>query len=588
MMRRGQGAVEVAALTRTNRRLPGLFALFRSRLGPLEPGYDVDFVLTATNRRPSRRLSTQILVLQLAVIVVLVGVSFAVSFLRARGNLDQRAAQESLAIARAVASTPEIANAFGAPHPARIIDPIAERIRRATGAAFIVVANRQGIRYSHPDPAEIGKSLLHDPGEPVTAVLAGQTQVAVQTGSLGRSMRAKVPLRDARGRIIGLVSVGVLEKAVGEELIDELPGIAIPSLLVLALGTIGVLLLARRVRRQTFGLDPREIAALVEQREAMLHAVREGAITIDADGQVTLLNDEAKRLLGLDDSALGRPLAEVVPDGRVREVLTGQVEGPDQVILAGDRVLVANRMPVEVRGRSIGAVVTLRDRTELDALVGELNEARDLTDALRAQEHDFQHRLHVISGLIELGRHDDAVHEINRASRLHQELAGSLVDGSGDPTLAALLLGKASVASERGVELQVSAFHDVSDELGDVHSLATMLGNLIDNAIDSASQAGAGGHVDVSLVAENGRLVIRVHDSGAGINPALSEEIFRDGYTTKVARHGGRRRGLGLALVSQEVRRRGGQIAVENVDGALFTVTIPLRSRRADLEPSAP
>ena len=551
-------------------------------------GYDADFVFTATNRLPSRRLSTQILVVQLAIVLIVVSGSFLIAFMRARHNLDQRAAEKSLAIAQVVASTPEITNAFAAPHPARIIDPIAERIRRSTGAAFIVIANRAGVRYSHPDPKEIGKSLLHDPGEPVTAVLAGHTQVAVQTGSLGRSMRAKVPLRSADGRVIGLVSVGVLERAVGEELVDELPGIVIPLLLVLVLGTVAVLLLARRVRRQTFGLEVREIATLVEQREAMLHAVREGAITVDAQGRITLLNDEAKRLLGLDDSALGHPLADVVPAGRVREVLTGEVAGPDQVILAGDRVLVANRMPVEVRGGPIGAVVTLRDRTELDALAGELNEARDLADALRAQEHDFQHRLHVISGLIELGRHEDAVQEINRASSIHQELAGSLVDGSSDPTLAALLLGKASVASERGVKLHISAFQDVSDALPNVQALAAMLGNLIDNAIDSAAQAGAGGHVDISLVVEDGNLVIRVHDSGAGINPALSEEIFRDGYTTKVARQGGRRRGLGLALVSQEVRRRGGRISVENVDGALFTVTIPIRSRDVGLATSAP
>lgn len=550
-------------------------------------GYDGDFVLAATNRLPSRRLSTQFLVLQLAIIVIVVAGSFVIAFLRARHNLDRQAAQKSLAIAQVVASSPQIENAFSAPHPARIIDPIAERMRHATGAAFIVIANRRGIRYSHPDPAEIGKSLLHDPGEPVTAVLAGQTQVAVQTGSLGRSMRAKVPLRDAQGRIIGLVSVGVLEKAVGEELVDELPSIIVPLVLVLVLGTIGALLLARRVRRQTFGLEAGEIATLVEQREAMLHAVREGAITVDAAGRVTLINDEAKRLLALDDSALGQALADVVPDGRVREVLTGEVEGPDQVILAGDRVLVANRMPVEVRGRPIGAVVTLRDRTDLDALVGELNEARDLADALRAQEHDFQHRLHVISGLIELGRHDDAVQEINRASSLHQELAGSLVSGSSDPTLAALLLGKASVASERGVKLHISAFQDVSQELDDLQALAAMLGNLIDNAIDSAAHAGAGGHVDISLMVEGRELVIRVHDSGAGINPALSEEIFRDGYTTKVARNSGRRRGLGLALVSQEVRRRGGRISVENVDGALFTVTIPLRAHDSSLARSA-
>ena len=234
-------------------------------------------VLSATNRLPSRRLSTQILVLQLAIIVVVVAAGFVVSFLRARTQPRPAGRQQSLAIAHVVASTPAIANAFSAPHPARIIDPLAERIRRATGAAFIVVANRQGIRYSHPDPAEIGKSLLHDPGEPVTAVLAGQTQVAVQNGSLGRSMRAKVPLaRRAGPHHRPRLGRRPRDDAVGDEIVDELPSILIPLLAVLVLGALGVLLLARRVGRQTFGLDAGEIATLVEQREAMLHAVREG------------------------------------------------------------------------------------------------------------------------------------------------------------------------------------------------------------------------------------------------------------------------------------------------------------------------
>lgn len=399
-------------------------------------------------------------------------------------------------------------------------------------------------------------------------------------------MRAKVPLRDARGSVIGLVSVGVLERTLSSELGSEVLTVMIPSLLGLALGILGAILLARRVKRQTFGMEAGEIATLLEQREAMLHGVHEGAITVDDGGRVTLLNDEAKRLLNLDASALGQKLADVIPGGRVREVLTGEIEGADQVMLVGDRVLVANRTPVTVRGRPIGAVVTLRDRTELDALLGELTEARDLAEALRAQEHNFQHRLHVISGLIELGRFDDAVQEINRASLLHQELAGSIVTGSGDPILAALLLGKASIASERGVKLQVSSFHDVSGQLSDVHALATMLGNLIDNAIDSAAKAGAGGQVDISLTAEGDDLVIRVHDSGSGIDMALSKEIFRDGYTTKIARNSRARRGLGLALVSQEVRRRGGRITVENMDGALFTVTIPLRAHDNDLAPT--
>lgn len=529
-----------------------------------------------THRRPAR-LSTQVFLLLLGIILLTVGAGFAVSFQQARLDLDKHAAEKSLDIARAVATTPAVVQAFGGSDPAAVIDPIAETIRHATGAAFIVVANREGIRYSHPNPAMIGTSLLNDPGENPAAVLAGQTFVGVQSGSLGRSMRAKVPIRDSSGRIIGLVSVGVLERSLSAELRSQLPATLIPPLLGLGLGLAGAWLLTRRVKRQTFGLEPGEIAALLEQREAMLHGVREGTITVNAGGRVNLINDEAQRLLGLDRSAVGHDLAELVPDGRVREVLAGQVGGRDQLVLLDDRVLVVNRMPVEVRGRPIGAVITLRDRTELENLLRELDEVRSLSDALRAQEHEFANQLHVISGLIELGRYDDAVHFINRNSRLHQELAASLVERVGDPVLSALLLGKASVASERGLTLRVSSDDSLPDGLVDPNGLVTVVGNLIDNALDSAAQDPRGGTVEVSLTTSGSHFVIRVRDSGPGIDPALTDEIFRDGFTTKVARGDNRRRGLGLALVQQEVRRRGGTISVENSDGALFTVSLPLQ-----------
>src|SRR5207248_2493543 len=162
--------------------------------------------------------------------------------------------------------------------------------------------------------------------------------------------------------------VGVLETAIAHELAGSLPVIVIPLFVALALAALGAFLLARRVKQQTFGLEPDEIAALLEQREAMLHGIREGAITVDTAGRITLINDEAQRLLGGDGGAVGRFLADVVPAGRVRDVLCGRDRGQDQLVVLGERVLVANRMPVELRGRSIGAVVTLRDRTELDAL----------------------------------------------------------------------------------------------------------------------------------------------------------------------------------------------------------------------------
>ena len=530
-------------------------------------------------RRP--RLSTQIVLLQCTIVLLSVGVGLAVSLYRARTTLNEQTGSEALGIAKTVASIPAVRRGFAEPKPWRTIDPIAERVRKMTGAAFVVVANRQGIRYSHPNPKLLGKSLLHDPGENPAAVLSGKTFIGVQNGSLGRSVRAKVPIYDLSDRhVIGLVSVGVLERTVSARMWSDLPVVLIPPLAGFLLGGIGSVLLARRIKRQTFGLEPNEITALLEQREAMLHGIREGAIATDPQGRITLLNDEAERLLGLPPSVVGRQLDDVVPVGRLRDVLLGKIDGPDQVVLVGDRVLVANQMPVEIRGRAIGSVVTLRDRTELESLLRELDDVRGLAEALRAQEHEFAHRLHVISGLIELERYDDAVQMINRTSVIRQTLAASLAGDDVDSVLAALLLGKAAIAGERGVELAVRVEPTLLDELADVPALVTVLGNLIDNALDAvAGEAAGSAKVDVAIAVADGELTIRVHDSGPGVDPSLVDEIFRDGFTTKVAQ-GPVHRGLGLALVAQEVRRAGGRIAVTNDDGAVFEVVLPLPAGR--------
>lgn len=522
------------------------------------------------------RLSTQILLLQLAIIVLTLGTGVAVSIQQARAQLDRESGRQSLAIARTVSQIPEIRAAFGGPHPERVINPIAERIRTRTGASFVVVANKQGIRYSHPEPRKIGQRVSTDPSE----ALLGREYVGVQTGSLGRSMRAKVPVRDGRGKIIGLVSVGLLVNQVSAQLRNDLPVLLIPPAIGLALGALGSVLLARRIKRQTFGLEPTEISALLEQREAVLHGIREGMVATDPAGRVILVNDEAKRLLDVDDSVVGRPFLDVLPPGHVRGVVDGSVDGPDQVVLVNDRVLVANRMPVTVRGRDVGAVVTLRDRTELEFLLRELNDVRSLADALRAQEHEFSHRLHVVAGLIELGRYDEAVGYISKSSVVHQELVAAVIENVGEPTLAALLLGKAAVASERGIALRVTEDSRLPQGYGDPHALVTVVGNLVDNALDSVAGVG-GGSIAVTLRDEPGGVVVQVRDSGPGVDPSLVDEIFRDGFTTKVA-DGTGRRGLGLALVSQTVRRReGGYVTVENDSGALFTVFLPHEPERA-------
>jgi len=501
-----------------------------------------------------RPIATQLLLLQIAVVATTVVAGSLISFWMVTQQVDAEYEQRSLAIAQAVAATPDILEAFDDPQPARLIQPIAEAIRKGSGASFIVVANLAGIRYSHPNPARIGERVSTDPSE----ALSGHPFVGIEQGTLGRSVRAKVPILGSGERVMGMVSVGFLVERVEATLSQSLPLFAANLGLALALGIVGSLLLARRLKRQTLGLEPNEIAALVEQQEAVLHGIREGVLATDTSGRITLANDEARRLLSLDPSCVGRTVEEVVPAGPVRDVLTGARPAADELVLSGERVLVVNRTPVTVRGRNVGAAATLRDRTELEGALRELHTERSLAHALRAQAHEFYNKLHAVSGLIELGRLDDAVSLISHTALVHQELVDRVRERIGDPTLAALLLSKASVASERGVDFRLAGDTRLSADGSDPNDLITVAGNLVDNAIDAAAGT-PGGWVEVTVTDGPDGIGLRVRDSGPGISPGNRAAIWREGFTTK---HGVAHHGLGLALVRQVTERRGGGVRV--------------------------
>ncbi|HEX6062098.1 MAG TPA: sensor histidine kinase [Candidatus Limnocylindria bacterium] len=515
-------------------------------------------------------VSSQLLFLQVALVAATVIIGALASYALVSSQIDDQYKQRALAIAYAVAAAPDIVEAMSGPDPSKTIQPIAEAIRRSVGADFVVVANKDGIRYSHPNPENIGKRVSTDPNQ----TLAGDVFVGFQEGTLGRSLRAKVPVLSG-GEIIGIVSVGFLDTQLAQKLAQALPTMTLTVLLALALGIGGSLILARRIDRQTFGLGPREIAGLLEQRDAMLHGIREGVLALDTSGRVALANDEAIRLLGLPGSIAGAALRRHVPEGRVRDVLEGSGSGLDQVVLAGDRTLVVNRRPVVIRGSDVGAVVTLRDRTELEAVLRELDTARDLTQALRAQAHEFSNKLHVVGGLIELGRLDDAIRFVAETSLVHQELVDLVQERIADPALAALLLAKAALASERHVEFRLATDARLPAPAGDVRDLITVIGNLVDNAIDAASGS-ADAWVEVGVHAEPAGTAVRVRDSGPGVDASAVDEIFREGYTTK---GGGAHYGIGLALVRQVAQRSGGWVQVANDGGAVFTALIPASAR---------
>ena len=530
-------------------------------------------------RGPRRwSLATQLFAIQATVIlVVLLGAGLAAYSNALDANTDA-AQDEVLAVAHSVAVNQEVAGALTAPDPAVLLQPLAEEVRRDTGTDFVVVMTPDGIRYSHPNPAEIGG---HFRGT-IAPAAQGGTVVETFTGTLGPSVRAVVPVV-VDGRVTGLVAVGQTITRVTGEMTRQLPLLIGTTVAALLLGGLGSWLASRWLRRTTHDLGPAELSRMYEYYDAVLHAVREGLLLLDRAGRLQLVNDEARRLLTLPDDAVGRRVDELgLPPALGSALATGS-ERADEIFLADDRVVVVNQATARWAGQHLGTVVTLRDHTELRALVSELKTIRGFAEALSAQAHESANQLQTVISLIELGRADEALQFAATELAVAQHLTDVVLGGIGEPELAALVLGKAAEGGERDVELRIADDVDLPAGMADPRDLVTIVGNLLDNALDAA----AGGQpprwvrFEAGMVTADGveELEIVVADSGPGLASGAAEHVFERGWTTKPTdRPLGR--GLGLALVAQAVHRLGGSIDVSNDVGAVFAVRLP-RSRHA-------
>lgn len=535
-------------------------------------------------------LARQLLVLQAAIVGLLVAAGATIAYLDAGRSADDTATQTVTAVAKSIADSDNVRTALASPDPSRLLQPYAERVRHDTGVDFITIMNPAGIRYTHPNPVRIGGHFVGNTGP----ALAGLTFTETYTGTLGPSVRTVTPVYDG-GRIVALVAVGITIRVISAELRQRLLSLAGIAVAVLAVGVAGSCLVAARLRRQTRGVAPGELREMFEYYEAILHTVREGLLLLDRAGRVVLCNDAGRELLDLNppppapDPPRGRGEGPVPsPDLRGRHVtelglsdelvatLVSTEARSDEIHLADTRVLVVNTSPVRSRDTAMGNVVTFRDHTELQSLTGELDTVRGFAESLRSQAHEAANRLHTVVSLVELGRPEQAVEfataELKTAQRLTDRVVGSVTE----PVLAALLLGKSAEAGERGVDFVVT--EDTAIEgAAEPRDLVTILGNLIDNAVDAAL-AGADvrpPRVVVRARQDDGDLVLEVSDSGPGVDPAAVPDMFRRGWTTKTS-GGPVGHGLGLALVGQAVRRHGGEVRVGHDDGAVFTVRLPL------------
>ncbi|QGZ51073.1 GHKL domain-containing protein [Streptomyces sp. QHH-9511] len=525
-----------------------------------------------------RSLAGQLFAMQVVLVAAIVAGCAVFAYVTDRAQAEETARRQSTATATAVARSPAVVEAARSADPTALLQPYAESLRHHSGVTFVVIMAPDGTRWTHPEPREIGRTYLGH----IEPALQGKTFSETHLGVLGPSVRTVAPVV-ADGRVIALVSAGITIERISAQVQEQVTALLGMAGAALALGGVGTYVINARLRRHTHGMNAAELSRMHDYHEAALHAVSEGLVMLDGQRRIALINDGARELLGLDATVVGRPAAELGLPASLTGALLSSEPRVDELHLTVDRVLVVNTRPV-VGGERRGTVVTLRDRTELQALSGELTSERGFTQALRSQAHEAANRLHTVVSLIELGRVEEAVGFATAELELAQALTDRVVDAVGEPVLAALLLGKAAQANERGVELVLTEDSRIDDGLLPPtipsRDLVTVLGNLIDNAVEAASGT-LHPRVTVTALAHDGELLIRVGDTGPGVAEDDADAIFERGWSTH-----GPGRGLGLALVRQAASRASGTVTLARSPegGAEFTVRLPLTSS----SPAAP
>ncbi|MDK9604228.1 ATP-binding protein [Lelliottia wanjuensis] len=452
------------------------------------------------------------------------------------------------------------------------------KIAVRSDASFIVIGDNKGLHLFHSAFADrIGKTLVGGDNE---EVLHGKSTTTIRKGGLGISLRSKAPIFNDAGEVVGIVSVGYLTSYLDTITVSKVVNILIAAVLLLIALFVFSWFFTRSIKKQIFSLEPREIGLLVRQQKAMMESIYEGVIAIDDNYRIEVINQAARNLLGLPQPARelrGQPISQVitpVPFFAPQTMLAKDTH--DEICRFNDLTVIGSRVRIMLEDSLQGWVITFRDRNEIDSLSAQLSQVKRYVDNLRIMRHEQLNRMTTLSGLLHMGRYEEAIGFIQAQSEHAQELLDFISSRFSSPTLCGLLLGKAARAREKGVELNFDPACRMDKPFAPLleAELISIIGNLLDNAIE-ATQRAPHPHepVEVLIKLNDRELIIEVADHGVGIKPEIRERIFERGITTKTRGD----HGIGLYLIESYVTQAGGSVEVADNSprGAIFSLFIP-------------
>jgi two-component system, CitB family, sensor histidine kinase CitS len=488
-------------------------------------------------------------------------------------QIEENRGRLALELSKTVSFIPSIIDAFQTSDPSKTIQPIAEKIRKETGAEFVVIGNSDGIRYSHPLDIKIGQKMTG--GDSQRALSKGEYYISKAEGSLGPSIRGKSPIFNHQGKIIGIVSVGFLLEDVHQQIIKNISRVLIVSFFALLISLIGSMLLGRNIRRDTMGLEPYEIATLYKEKNAVLHAVKEGILAIDNKGCITMMNQKAKRLLQLQGSVKNMKVDGLFPSKYLYEVLRSGNAQTDIEMDWKDKTVIVNCTPIIDKTGIKGVVASFRDKTEIKQMLDTLSEVKSYSEDLRAQTHEFTNKLYVLMGLLQLGEYKQAIAMIQSETQTLQFQNSVVFNQIKDSKVQAILLGKLGKASERKIKFEIipDSYLDCLPSHINLSNLIVILGNLLDNAFEAVYECKD--PTVTFFVTDIGRdIIFEISDNGKGISDVEFPLLFERGYTSKT---GTEPRGYGLSNAEEAVLELNGIIEVQSnpVSGTVFTVYLP-------------